>query len=280
MIQWWGSMELVVFDLDGTLLDANSSVSEHTAETLRRMRARNVAYTVATGRTFHSARLVLDGHGFDLPHIYKNGVLIWQPQSAIYSHRRLLDPVELGEILAVYEGLDVSPFVFTLDGQDQHAIYHPPLKNAAEQRLAKLVSREGGLALLPLDELGAHQKVMNVSSIGSKESIGRLQVFVDNQPTLVCFSGSAIEGDSLQWLDIHHTQASKGAAITMLKEELGATRVICFGDSDNDLSMFDIADESFVPASADAAIRRLATAELGHHNDNGVSEYLRERYQL
>ena len=44
-------MTLVVFDLDGTLLDKGSKISTYTAETLAKMRARNIPYTVATGRT-------------------------------------------------------------------------------------------------------------------------------------------------------------------------------------------------------------------------------------
>ena len=83
-------MELVVFDLDGTLLDAASEVSGHTRETLRRLRERGIAYTVATGRTLHAARDLLAGQGFEQPHIYKNGVVIWQPGQDCYSHTNLL----------------------------------------------------------------------------------------------------------------------------------------------------------------------------------------------
>jgi hydroxymethylpyrimidine pyrophosphatase-like HAD family hydrolase len=35
-------MALVVFDLDGTLLNSGSKISTYTAETLARMRARNI----------------------------------------------------------------------------------------------------------------------------------------------------------------------------------------------------------------------------------------------
>ena len=44
-------MDLVVFDLDGTLLNGASQVSEHTRDTLAGLRERGIAYTVATGRT-------------------------------------------------------------------------------------------------------------------------------------------------------------------------------------------------------------------------------------
>ncbi len=48
-------MELIVFDLDGTLLNQESAISDYTSETLRLLAEHEIAYTVATGRTLHSA---------------------------------------------------------------------------------------------------------------------------------------------------------------------------------------------------------------------------------
>jgi hypothetical protein len=67
-------MELVVFDLDGTLLNRDSAISDYTSETLQLLTERSIAYTVATVRTLHGARAILDGHRFELPQAYKNGV--------------------------------------------------------------------------------------------------------------------------------------------------------------------------------------------------------------
>ena len=65
-----------------------------------------------------------------------------------------------------------------------------------------------------------------------------------------------------------------------LREELGATRVICFGDGDNDLSMFLMADECYAPDNAKPEIKAVATAVIGHHNEDGVAEFLRARFNL
>ena len=50
-------MTLVVFDLDGTLLNGESRLSEYTAETLILMQSAGIAYTIATGRTLLEAPL-------------------------------------------------------------------------------------------------------------------------------------------------------------------------------------------------------------------------------
>ena len=47
-------MDLIVFDLDGTLLNRHSALSDGTRDTLKRLADRGIAYTVATGRTLHA----------------------------------------------------------------------------------------------------------------------------------------------------------------------------------------------------------------------------------
>ena len=60
-------VELIVFDLDGTLLNQESVISDYTSETLKLLAEHDIAYTVATGRTLHGARAILEGHQFRLP---------------------------------------------------------------------------------------------------------------------------------------------------------------------------------------------------------------------
>jgi hydroxymethylpyrimidine pyrophosphatase-like HAD family hydrolase len=68
--------------------------------------------------------------------------------------------------------------------------------------------------------------------------------------------------------------------VPTLKDLLGLERVICFGDSDNDLSMFEAADEGYAPANANDIIKSAATAVIGHHDEEGIARFLRERFAL
>jgi hydroxymethylpyrimidine pyrophosphatase-like HAD family hydrolase len=61
---------------------------------------------------------------------------------------------------------------------------------------------------------------------------------------------------------------------------LGIERVVCFGDNDNDLSMFEVADESYAPENANEAIKSAATAVIGHHDEEGIARFLRKRFEL
>lgn len=273
-------MDLIVFDLDGTLLNSKSIVSEHTQETLRRLREQNIAYTVATGRTLHAARNLLDGHGFAFPHIYKNGVMIWLPEQDSFSHSSLLTSSEIRAVVSAFGGADVSPFIFTLQDSADHTVYHPVLRNDSEKELVRMFARDRGLIVQDLAELPAAASISNISALGSPEAIAQIASHVDTEEHLVAYAGVAFEGKGLHWIDVHHSCASKGNAIEQLKADLGITRVICFGDSENDLSMFAMADECYAPSNAKADVLAAATQVIGHHDEDGVSRFLRERFDL
>ena len=273
-------MELIVFDLDGTLLNRESAISDYTSETLKLLSERDIAYTVATGRTLHGAKAILDGHDFPLPQAYKNGVMIWHPQQRRFSSGATLTPGELESVVAACVDAGVTPFVFTLDPDDESTVYHLPLKAGIDRELIMSFGFEAPLRALPLENLPADAAITHVNSIGEDQAIKSVLRRVSGEPHLVAYSGIALEGQQWRWLDVHHSDASKGGAIEIMKQLLGLERVICFGDSDNDLSMFEAADESYAPANANDEIKSAATAIIGHHDEEGIAHFLRERFRL
>ena len=273
-------MELVVFDLDGTLLNRDSEISAYTSDTLKLLSDRGIAYTVATGRTLHGARAVIEGHGFRLPQAYKNGVLIWHPDEEHLSSGALLTRSELDHVVQSCMSQGITPFVFTLGEHRQSAVYHPPVRTDVERHLIEYFGVAEQLAIHELDELAPDAKITHINCIGDGAKIEAILKSVNDEPHLVAYSGIALEDEQWRWLDVHHSDASKGGAIELLRETLGLERVICFGDSDNDLSMFEAADESYAPDNAKSVIKNAATAVIGHHDDEGIARFLRERYDL
>ena len=269
-----------MFDLDGTLLNRNSEISDYTSETLKLLSERDIAYTVATGRTLHGARSVLEGHPFQLPQVFKNGVLLWDPESSQYSSSTLLTYSETAQIVAACTEAGVTPFVNTLEDDNRSYLYHPALQSDADQALIEMFSSAAEATKRDIAELPDDALITHVNSIGDPRLIKAVVDTVADMPHLVAFSGVALEGDQWHWLDIHHSDASKGGAITEIKEMLGLQRVICFGDSDNDLSMFAEADECYAPENANEAVKAVATAVIGHHDEEGIARFLRQRFNL
>lgn len=273
-------MELVVFDLDGTLLNGSSQISPFTRDTLRLLTRHGVAFTVATGRNLHSAQEVIDGHGFALPHIYTNGVLVWDPRREALSLANFLTVPEADHVIRAAARADLAPFVHTVDPQNRHFIFHPPVRHRAEEKLLSVFASRTATPVRPLHELPAGAQITNINMLGHPVAVDQVRRDISDEAHLVAYAGNAIENSELKWIDIHHSDASKGNAVTALCEQLGVSRTLCFGDSDNDLSMFAIADESYAPENATTEIRAAATAVIDHHDRDGVARFLRERFGL
>jgi hydroxymethylpyrimidine pyrophosphatase-like HAD family hydrolase len=273
-------MDMIFFDLDGTLLNSHSQISGYTAETLSLLRERNIAYTVATGRTLHASQKLIQGQDFDHPHIYKNGVMIWHPRDQTYSQKLLLTETEVEGVLHALLDNQVTPFIFTLEENNRHAVYHPPLQSEAEVRLVDELSINRGLPVLPAADLPGNAQITNISALGPLHAIDNVAALVADLDHLVAYRGAGTLNPGVNWLDVHHSDGSKGAAVAQLKRDLGIDRVICFGDSDNDLSMFAQADEAYAPANSLAEVKAAATQVIGHHDEDGIAHFLRERFSL
>ena len=58
------------------------------------------------------------------------------------------------------------------------------------------------------------------------------------------------------------------------KELLGCDRVVVFGDGENDMDMFQMADESYAMENAVEELKEIATDIIGSNNDDGVAKWL------
>jgi len=273
-------VELLVFDLDGTLLGKDSRISTFTGDTLSMLRERGIRYTAATGRTLHAASNVLNGHFFDEPIILKNGVLTYDPINKCYIETHLLEFPDINPFNTMLMEHGITPFVFTIDINHDHAIYHRNHLSTSEKKVLQLFGKETQVPTKPLEEIPAGIKISNVSAIGPAEVINKICDSVNNSTDLVAYSGQAIEDSNINWMDIHHSAGSKSRAVKVLKEKLGIDKIICFGDSDNDLSLFLESDEAYAPENAKQVIKNIATAVISHHQEDGVARFLRSRFEL
>jgi hydroxymethylpyrimidine pyrophosphatase-like HAD family hydrolase len=44
--------------------------------------------------------------------------------------------------------------------------------------------------------------------------------------------------------------------------------------------MFALADECYAPSNAKDSVKAVATAVIGHHDEDGISDFLRQRFEL
>ena len=178
-------MELIVFDLDGTLLNRKSEISDYTSETLKLLAEKGIAYTVATGRAMHSAQAILADHRFLLPQAYKNGVMIWHPETERFLSGATLTPGELDNVVRACLTQRLTPFVFTLDEDAGSTVYHSPTLTDIERGLIRSIGVEASVAVRALDELPADATITHVNAIGDGDAINAVLRSVNDEPHMV-----------------------------------------------------------------------------------------------
>lgn len=273
-------MELAVFDLDGTLLNGQQQLSDYTRETLLLMQHNNIPYTLATGRTLHAAQECIEGANFPLLHVYNNGVVIWNPDTARYTHHNSLSPQDIEVVLSAFEKQRISPFIFAVEPDGEHSVYMGALETDNCKFYGNKFDARDGLVVKPLESLHDGAKITNINSLGHEDVVAQICAEIRTAPDLVVYSGGDMYSNGYNWLDIHQSSSSKGDAVEVLKQSLGFEKVVCFGDSDNDFSMFQMADEAYATANALDELKAMATGVIGHHEEDGVARFLRQRYAL
>ena len=136
------------------------------------------------------------------------------------------------------------------------------------------------MEVLPAAQLPADAEITNISAIGLPAAVAAIERMIRAEPHLIAYVGTSWEDENWCWIDIHHVEATKGGAIDILREQLGLSRVICFGDSENDLSMFARADEAYAPVNATSEVKAAATEVIGHHDEDGIARFLRRRFRI
>ena len=262
---------LYVSDLDGTLLRRDQTISPFTAETIRILVDKGMLFSYATARSLVTADKVTKGLPVNIPVIAYNGAFIMESQTG----KRLLSHVfseeESANILDVLLTHEIMPIVFCLaDGKEQFRYVAEKMSHGASKFLE---TRKGDVREHPVsctEEL-YEGEIFHITCIDEAEALAPLYTYF--QKKFPCVFERDLYGGE-QWLELHPHGATKAEAVLHLKEYLGCEKLVCFGDGKNDIPMFHAADEAYAMANADEELKRIATAIIGHHDEDGVAKWL------
>ena len=114
--------------------------------------------------------------------------------------------------------------------------------------------------------------------IANKRELQPLYEKVKNAGDWECVFSKDTYGEDY-WLEICPLHATKAKAILKYKEKMGFDRVVVFGDSVNDISMFEIADESYAVENAIDELKEIATSVIACNDQDGVAKFLSDRWE-
>ena len=272
---------LYVTDLDGTLLDGEKQVDRRTVEVINSLIADGLWFTVATARAPQSALPLLTGLDLRLPLIFMNGAIIIDPVDGRTIRRNVLDAAVARRVVDGYVTAGLRPFVFTCDTAGQPHVYYPGAGNAGEQEFVdrRLAAGDKRFRLVTDFAPAFDEAVLTAKACGTHAELDALAAALSDDPDVFTHFGPDIYSPGYAWLEVCHPRANKGDAVRLVRDHVGARRLVCFGDNTNDLQMFAAADECYAVANAHPAAASAATGRIGSNTEHGVALHLRAAVQ-
>ena len=269
---------LYVSDLDGTLLDDNSQLSAVTVAALNRIIGElGGLFTIATARTPATVVPLMQEVHARLPFIVIGGSAMWNPVTLSYEHTRGIGEETVNAVFDVFARHCTHPFIYRRHGQGLlHTYHHGPLSSQEERFIA--ARQHLPLKKFFLDGRDYRHSNDEALLIFSLNKYAVLKAIADDLkasvPTCSVMVYHDIFDESEGYLEIFTAGTSKAGAIRELAREVGAGRVVVFGDNRNDIAMMQAADHSVAMGNAFPEVKAVASEVIGPNTADSVPRWI------
>lgn len=264
---------LYVSDLDGTLLNSKQHTSSYTNQVINQLVDEGMLFSYATARSYYSAKPATKGLTAKIPLILYNGAFVIDNQSQEILVSNFFLKEEVDDLSFYFKQKDFYPIVYAFRNNYEKFSYIPD--KITKQQL-DFINTRNDQRKNPIKDHLFKGNVFYITCIASKELLEGF--YHDLKDYYQCLFSKDIYSQDW-WLEILPKKATKAHAILQLKEYLNCDKVVVFGDGLNDLSMFEIADESYAVENACRELKEKATGVIGHHDQESVAQYLKENYR-
>ena len=263
--------DLGAFDLDGTVLRRDLTITQATVEAFEALRGRGLRLVVATGRRFegareHAGRL---GFGGEDPIICYGGSMVRRMNGETLLHRTL--PRELGaEVLewAAERGLHARVF---LDGK----IVVSPETPAVVRHLRR--TEEPDVEVVPSPARWLKDGGEEPTKLVIVDHPHDVPAWLEEAQR--AFAGRLFVTRSLpHYVEIGGLEGTKSKGLRFLCERWGIEpeRTIAFGDADNDIDMLRFAGLGIAVGGMTDEVRAAADVVAPPADEDGVATFVGE----
>jgi len=254
----FSKVKLVVTDMDGTLLNSKSEVSDRFFTIYKQLKKHNIQFIAASGRQYYSIVDRFEDIKDEITIVAENGAFVKHGNQELFTTELPFDSIsksinilrKLNNVYIVLCGKDAA-YIETKDKtfieifKNYYSKYRivNDLTDITEDTFFKIAAYH-----FDCSETHIYPAVKHLEN--------ELQVIVSGE----------------HWLDISHSNANKGFAINTLQQKLGITKeeTMVFGDYNNDLKMLALADFSYAMENAHPNVKGVSKFKTKSNNDFGV----------
>lgn len=258
-------MQLVLSDVDGTLLTSDKILTEKSVAAVQRLREAGIRFTIASSRPPQGLAMLLERLAVDAPvGAFNGGVFVDAARRVLDQHplrRALVAPLVADLDRA---GLDVWVYTATewlvRDADAWHVAHEAKVVAFTPTVVDDLVGA--------LDAAGGAVKVLGVSR--DADRVVAAQTEVERR------FGADVSATRSQsyYLDVTHPAANKGDVVDYLARTLGipAAAIATIGDGQNDTLMFARSGTSVAMGNGTDDVKRAATAVTASNDEDGFAQ--------
>ena len=262
----------VISDLDGTLLNDKSKISDFTRETVRKLIDREIKFYIATGRNYGLAKVVMDELGITIPLISANGARINDENGEVI-FEDLLGKEEAKKILEVdYRKYGGNIFMNVFSGEDWLVPIGATEYISEEERkafpaLPKEVGEEElkGLEIQKIFFIGEHEALVELEKEIIEKTDGKVAIAFADERCVEFFSETANKANAAKFL--------------LKRDGIDIKDAVSFGDGENDYEMLTMAGKGFIMGNALYRLKNMMPKDfeiIGTNNEDGEAKKLVE----
>ncbi|WP_026644541.1 HAD family hydrolase [Bifidobacterium sp. AGR2158] len=255
-------IKLVVADMDGTLLDADSQIPLGFKPMLDRLTQLGVRFVPASGRQYQTLEKMFADAPQRLPIIAENGNVVALDGEVIETHGVSGDIVDKTIAMTERTSDDLGLVICALGGAYVSRDDAPFIAEASKYYTKLTVVPDLREVLRYKDE---QILKLAIFDFGDAQAMAERELgFVE--------SPYAATASSPHWVDIMDGNVDKGEGVKALQRALGITRAqtMVFGDYPNDIGMLREGDYSFAMANAHPQVMKVAHYLAPANTEEGV----------
>lgn len=272
---------LYVSDMDGTLLNSESTLSETTIKKLNELIDNGAMFTVATARTPATVVKLMKDVNTRIPFIVMAGCALWDNKNKEYISARTISQSDISRLIEIFERHNNNPFIYYKHG-NKIIVHH--VKSLTENERAFIEPRvktplKSLVVCEKLDVSSTTDSAMLIFSMGKFKTLRGIADDIERTGidcTYNCYHD--IFNPEEGFIDIYVSGTTKAAAIKELAGKVGAERIVAFGDNLNDIPMMKAADWSVAVGNAFDEVKACANEVIGRNTEDAVVKWIESDY--
>lgn len=268
---------LLAVDVDGTLITDSGEITGRVRGALEAVAEAGWEVIIATGRTLHAARQIIETLPFIRYSLLCNGACIVNINNSDILHMDMMSSEAVGDVVQVIRENGNIPILYNANIHDQR-IYYDSMENACS--FFEWYIQNDKRAVRVEDVLDYTENIQQLGAIAARETIFRIRDeilrYCRATPMPLPFDSPQFGGKNFDYwfLQVFGEGVSKNGAIQRIAGWLGipAGRVVAVGDNYNDADMIAGADVGVAMGNAPDEIKRIARLVVGVNNDSGLAD--------